>query len=75
VNIKEANSWESLEARIGTLVGVLDGAKRIGKGCVGTIEQTYGHPDCLAVDVRFEDGSVQLYWYHELRTMEGLPVP
>jgi hypothetical protein len=34
------------------------------------VERTYGHPDHLAVDVRFEDGSVELYWYHELRTME-----
>ena len=62
---------ESREARIGTLVGVLDGAKRPGKGHVGTIEQTYGHPDCLAMDVCFDDGSVELYWYHELRRMEG----
>ena len=61
---------ESHEARIGTPVGVLDGSKRTGKGCVGTIERTYGHPNYLAVDVRFEDGSVELYWYHELRTME-----
>ena len=67
---KEANSLKSNEARIGTLVGVLDGAKRTGKGRVGTIEKTYGHPDHLAMDVRFEDGSVELYWYHELRTME-----
>ena len=66
---------ESREARIGTAVGVLDGAKRTGKGRVGTIEQTYGHPDYLAVDVRFRDGSVELYWYHELRTMEGQPLP
>ena len=69
------NSLESREARIGTAVGVLDGAKRTGKGRVGTIEQTYGHPDYLAVDVRFRDGSVELYWYHELRTMEGQPLP
>ena len=62
---------ESNEARIGTAVGVLDGAKRLGKGRIGMIEQTYGHPECLAVDVRFEDGSVELYWYHELRRMEG----
>ena len=70
MNDKEANFLESHEARIGTLVGVLDGAKRTGKGRVGTIEKTYGHPDHLAMDVRFEDGSVELYWYHELRTME-----
>jgi len=53
------------------LVGVLDGAKRAGKGRVGTIERTYGHPDYLAMDVRFADGSIELYWYHELRTIEG----
>ena len=64
---------ESHEARIGTSVGVLDGSKRTGKGRVGTIERTYGHPNYLAVDVRFEDGSVELYWYHELRTMEPTP--
>ena len=64
---------ESHEARIGTSVGVLDGSKRTGKGRVGMIERTYGHPDHLAVDVRFEDGSVELYWYHELRKMEPTP--
>jgi hypothetical protein len=48
-------------------VGVLDGARRAGKGRLGTIERTYGHPDYVAVDVLFEDGSVELYWFHELR--------
>ena len=61
---------DSREARIGTLVRVLDGAKRTGKGRIGTIERIYGHPDDLAMDVRFEDGSVELYWFHELRRME-----
>jgi hypothetical protein len=60
---------ESYEARVGALVRVLDGDKRTGKGHIGTIERTYGHPDYLAMDVRFEDGSVELYWYHELRRM------
>jgi hypothetical protein len=32
-----------------------------GKGRVGTIVQTYRLPDYVAVDVRFEDGSVELY--------------
>jgi hypothetical protein len=67
----EANLLESHEARTGTLVRVLDGARRAGKGRVGTIERTYGHPSHLAMDVRFEDGSVELYWYHELGTIEG----
>jgi hypothetical protein len=75
VTIRGINSLESHEARIGTSVGVVDGNKRTGKGRVGTIERTFGHPNYLAVDVRFEDGSVELYWYHELRTMEEQPLP
>ena len=72
---KGAIFLESHEACIGKVVGVLDGAKRTGKGRVGTIEHTYGHPNYLAVDVRFSDGSVELYWYHELRRMEGGLLP
>jgi len=37
---------------------------------VGTVERTYGHPNYLAIDVRFEDGSVELYWYYELEVTE-----
>jgi hypothetical protein len=69
VNDKEANFMNSHEARVGTLVKVLDGVKQTGKGSIGTIERIYGHPDYLAMDVRFEDGSVELYWYHELGRM------
>ena len=65
---------ESREARVGTSVSVSDGARRAGKGRVGTIEQTYGHPDYLAVDVRFADGSAALYWHYQLRTMERQPL-
>jgi hypothetical protein len=65
---------ESHEAQIGKSVGVLDGARRAGKGHVGTIVRTYGLPDYLAVDVRFEDGSVELYWYYQLRTIESQPL-
>jgi hypothetical protein len=71
VNDKGAIFLESREARIGTSVGVLDVSKRIGKGRVGTIEQTYGHPEHLAVDVRFADGSVERYRDHELLRMRG----
>jgi hypothetical protein len=70
VNDKEANFLNSHEAHVGTLVRVLDGTKRPGKGRIGTIERTYGDPEYLAMDVRFEDGSVELYWYYELRRME-----
>ena len=61
---------ESHEARTGTSVRVLDEGRRIGQGRVGTVERTYGHPSHLAMDVRFEDGSVELYWYHELGRAE-----
>jgi hypothetical protein len=71
----EANLLESNEARSGTSVRVLDGGKRTGKGRVGTLKRTYGHPSYLAMDVRFEDGSVELYWYHELLRMKGSPSP
>ena len=67
---KEANVLESHEARTGTAVRVPDGGKRTGKGRVGKVERTFGHPSYLAMDVRFEDGSVELYWYHELGRME-----
>jgi len=62
---------ESYEARTGTSVRVLDGGRRTGKGRVGTVERTYGHPDYLAMDVRFEDGSVELFWHHELERTDG----
>jgi hypothetical protein len=70
VNDKEANFMDSHEARVGTFVRVLNGGKQTGKGRVGTIVRIYGDPDDLAMDVRFEDGSVALYWYDELRRME-----
>ena len=57
---------DSREALVGTTVRLLDGNRRNGKGSVGTIERTYGHPDYLAVDVRFEDGAAELCWHHEL---------
>ena len=49
---------------------LIDGGKRSGKGNVGTIEQTYGHPDYLAMDVRFEDGNAELCWHHELAKVD-----
>ena len=57
---------ESHEARIGTTVRVLDGARRAGKVRVGKVERTFGHPSYLALDVRFENGNIELYWHHEL---------
>ena len=62
---------ESREARTGTVVRLLDGGRRSGKGRVGVVERTYGHPDYLAMDVRFEDVSFELYWHHVLGRTEG----
>ena len=66
---------ESREARVGTLVRLPDGEKRDGKVCVGTVERTYGHPDYLAMEVRFEDGSAELCWHHELTEVKGSAPP
>ena len=64
---------KSREARVGTPVRLLDGRKRNGRGSVGRIERTYGHPDCLAVEVRFADGGAELFWHHELAREVGVP--
>jgi hypothetical protein len=61
---------ESREARVGTLVRLLDGERRSGKTSVGTVERTYGHPDYLAAEVRFKDGSTELCWHHELTKLD-----
>jgi hypothetical protein len=67
---------KSREARVGTPVRLLGGRKRNGRGSVGRIERTYGHPDYLAVDVRFEDGVAELCWHHELaREADAPPSP
>ncbi len=62
---------ESREARTGSVVRLLDGGRRGGKGCAGVVERTYGHPDHLALEVRFEDGGTELCWHHELAEVEG----
>ena len=55
--------------RRGVPVRVLDPAKRSGRGRTGTIKRTCSHPSYLATEVRFDDGSVELYWYHELELL------
>ena len=67
---KGANALESHQAQIGTSVSVLDGARRSEKGRVGTIVQTYGLPDYLALDVLFDDGRIELYWHYQLQATE-----
>jgi hypothetical protein len=39
-------------------------------GMVGVVQGVWGHPDHPAVDVRLEDGSLELFWFHELDDTE-----
>jgi hypothetical protein len=32
----------------------------------GTVEACFGHPDFVALDVRLDDGRVELFWHHQL---------
>ncbi len=58
---------KSEEARIGLRVRVSDSYRKPElRGAVGTIVQRYGHPNYLALDVRFENGRSELFWHHEL---------
>jgi len=36
------------------------------EGLLGTVQKTYGEPEYLAVDVRLEDGHLELFWFHQL---------
>jgi hypothetical protein len=33
---------------------------------VGTIEERWGNPDYIALDVLLDDGRSELFWHHEL---------
>jgi hypothetical protein len=35
-------------------------------GMRGTVEHRWGHPDHPALDVRLEDGQLELFWFYEL---------
>jgi hypothetical protein len=37
---------------------------------LGTIEHRWGHPEYLALDVRLDDGQVELFWAHGLESAE-----
>lgn len=40
--------------------------KSVYSGMRGTVERRWGHADHPALDVRLEDGRLQLFWFHEL---------
>ncbi len=61
------NLLESQEARTGMTVRVKEGHwKSRFSGMRGTVEHRWGHPDHPALDVRLEDGRLELFWFHEL---------
>jgi hypothetical protein len=57
----------SEEARIGKRVRVrADHRSTTLRGLVDTIEKRWGDPNYAAFDVLLDDGTQQLFWYHEL---------
>jgi hypothetical protein len=61
---------ESYEARPGAAVRVRGGNRRPElEGMGGIIERCWGSPDYVALDVRLEDGRMELFWFHQLDTV------
>jgi hypothetical protein len=59
------------EALIGTRVKVLETDRRAKlRGKLGVIEDCFGHPDHMALDVRLDDGRLELFWAHGLEKAE-----
>jgi hypothetical protein len=59
------------EALIGARVRVLETDRRAElRGMLGTIEHRWGHPEYLALDVRLDDGQLELFWAHGLESAE-----
>ena len=62
---------QSHEALIGARVRVLETDRRADlRGMFGTIEHRFGHPEYLALDVRLDDGRLELFWAHGLESAE-----
>ncbi len=59
------------EALIGTRVKVLETDRRADlRGKFGVIEHRFGHPEHVALDVRLDDGRLELFWAHGLERAE-----
>ena len=62
---------QSHEALIGALVRVSETDRRVKlRGMVGTIEHRFGHSEHLALDVRLDNGRLELFWAHGLESAE-----
>jgi hypothetical protein len=63
------SSLQPHEALIGTRVKVLETDRRADlRGKVGVIEHRFGHPEHVALDVRLDDGRLELFWAHGLES-------
>jgi hypothetical protein len=61
------NLMQSHEATTGISIRVNEKHwKSRYRGMRGTVEHKWGHPDHPALDVRLEDGRLELFWFHEL---------
>ena len=62
---------QSHEALIGARVRVVETDRRPElRGMFGTIEQHFGHPEHLALDVWLDDGRWELFWAYGLESVE-----
>lgn len=69
----EGEDVRSEQARIGARVKVGEsGLRSEWRGLTGRITARWGDPGYVALDVRMEDGSSQLFWHYEL---EEVPEP
>jgi hypothetical protein len=68
---------ESHEVFIGTMVRVREDRRRPKlQGMLGTVRESYGAPEYLAVDVLLEDGRQELFWFYQLDSADqDLPTP
>ena len=64
---ERTQGMRSEEAQIGAGVRVSDsGLHSELRGLTGTVSGLWGHPKYLALDVRMEDGRLELFWHYEL---------
>jgi hypothetical protein len=62
----------SEEAQIGKRVRVRKDHRTANwQGREGTIAKRWGNPCYIALDVLFDDGNWQLFWYHELEEIDS----
>jgi hypothetical protein len=60
------------EAYPGATVRIGEGTRKVEfRGMGGIIERSFGSPDYPALDVRLENGRRELFWFHQLDSVEA----